>query len=122
MKESSRKGFRRAVSIVLIVSMVTVYFGSGIGIWFKISMEAVGNPDEDLILTVAKGETQDQLIKDLADKKLIKSELAASLYCLFHPVSPKPGCYRVNKGMTTQAILAAAGNEYTNEKNTEKKT
>mgnify|MGYP004447673797 FL=1 len=69
MKESSRKGFRRAVSIVLIVSMVTVYFGSGIGIWFKISMEAVGNPDEDLILTVAKGETQNQLIKDLADKK-----------------------------------------------------
>ena len=121
MNESSKKGFRRAVSIVLILSMVTVYFGSGISIWFKISMEPVGSPDETLMLTVAQGETQDQLIKDLADKNLIKSELAASIYCLFNPVSPKPGLYRINKGMTTQAILAAAGNENDYGKTAEKK-
>ena len=111
MKKTQKRKPRKWIIVLLVIVLVIAALGGGGLLWYKSSLGPAGKSEETEEITIAQGETADQLIKDLAEKKLIKSELAASLYYKMNPSTYYPGTYMLSKGMSVEEIMKYVSDE-----------
>ena len=114
-KKRKRKA-RKGLIVFLVVILLICAGGAGAVFWYQSALTPVGQAEEAETITIAEGESRDVLFKDLAEKKLIKSELAASVYSKLNPTTYYPGNYRLNKGMSVPEIMTYLSDEKNQDK------
>lgn len=111
MTSSSRgrkkhKGFIIGLALVLILVFVAL---GGI-IFYQSELKAPGSSQENTAVVVEEGESLDALIKDLKDKGLIRSELAAKIYNVLHKSERYAGIFELTNSMSVPEIFETIGN------------
>lgn len=79
-------------------------------LYYKNNLKAVGT-DKQVTFVVEQGKTTAQILKELEDEGLIKSELVGKIYLKLNKgYSPQAGSYELNTNMTFEEIMTKLSN------------
>ena len=89
--------------ILLLVEGITRGYDFGHSIFYQESMEPA--PGTEKVLTVAEGESDQDVVANLEDLGLIDNPLAVRIQILFYEYEVHPGTYTLSTAMTPKEIL-----------------
>ena len=104
-------GILKVILILFIVLLLLIILAFGATIFYaKSCLNPVGDGSNQITLVIEEGETFDDVLADLKDQKMIKSELVAKYYAKYKNLPYYAGNIEVNDGMSLDEIFDAISN------------
>ncbi len=92
--------------IIIILSIISIICFM-VGLYFYGLTGFTGKNSDDVVsFTIRSGASKKEVIRNLYENKLIKSQIASTIYLYLHPsVEVYPGTYKIKRSMDTPEIL-----------------
>ena len=92
-------------SLGIIIFIVVLFIGSFV--YYKQGIKATSSKNKEVIVTIPKGSSGNDIIKILDKNKLIKSSTCAKIYLKMNQHDFKSNVYILNKKMDLKTIFKA---------------
>lgn len=101
LKEMDKK--RKIVALIIVVLICCI---GGMLVYYFHGISAVSNKNEEIVVSVPKGSTGNDIIEILDKNDLIQSSLCAKIYLKMNSYDFKSNSYILNKNMNLSKILS----------------
>ena len=103
--EKKKLNIKVKIAVGIIIFIVALFIGSFV--YYKQGIKATSSKNKEVIVTIPKGSSGNDIIKILDKNKLIKSSTCAKIYLKMNQHDFKSNVYILNKKMDLKTIFKA---------------
>lgn len=103
--EKKKLNIKVKIAVGIIIFIVVLFIGSFV--YYKQGIKATSSKNKEVIVTIPKGSSGNDIIKILDKNKLIKSSTCAKIYLKMNQHDFKSNVYILNKKMDLKTIFKA---------------
>ena len=101
--EKKKLNIKVKIAVGIIIFIVALFIGSFV--YYKQGIKATSSKNKEVIVTIPKGSSGNDIIKILDKNKLIKSSTCAKIYLKMNQHDFKSNVYILNKKMDLKTIF-----------------